>query len=123
MCNRALQFQKFAQNGVAPPLWLEREREPAQLRTRHPRTLRGLGPEILTDAMPDCGPQPGGTSPTLRSSVIAVKPSGRGGVGMVSPQPNIWQKYPKIDVNMSSLTSYQKFKKIWKIFLQEKVFF
>jgi hypothetical protein len=34
---------------------------------------------MLTGAVPDCGPQPGGTSPAIGWSVIAVKPSGRGG--------------------------------------------
>jgi hypothetical protein len=34
---------------------------------------------ILTGAAPDCTPLPGGTSPTLGGSVIAVKPSRRGG--------------------------------------------
>jgi hypothetical protein len=36
---------------------------------------------ILSGTAPDCEPQPGGTSPTVRWSVIAVKQSGRGGGG------------------------------------------
>jgi hypothetical protein len=35
----------------------------------------------MTGGVPDCGPQPGGTPPALGWSVIAVKSSGRGGVG------------------------------------------
>jgi hypothetical protein len=34
VCNRALRFQEFAQNGVAPSVYLERNREGTQLKTR-----------------------------------------------------------------------------------------
>jgi hypothetical protein len=55
---------------------LERAREQAQLRTCHPRTLHGSGPE--TDWCRS-GLQTTACSPTLGWSIIAVKPIGRGG--------------------------------------------
>ncbi len=72
---------------------------------------------MLTDAAPQYKPQSGGTSPTLECSVFAEKPCEREGVGNVLPRPDFWQKNFKIDIKTSFFTSYQKFKKIWKIFL------
>ncbi len=48
------------------------------------RKLTGM----LTGAASNCGPEHGGTFPTLGWSVIAVKPSRRGEVIRVSPQPD-----------------------------------
>ncbi len=76
---------------------------------------------ILTGATLDCGPQPGRTSSALGWPVIAVKLSGRG-VGRVVPHT--------YDKNTSKCMSRHyflrlclKFKKIQKLFQQEKVFF
>jgi hypothetical protein len=46
---------------------------------------------MLTGGSPDCGPQPGGTSPALGRSVIAVKLSERG-VGRVALAARILTK-------------------------------
>ncbi len=76
-------FWELAQIGAVPTVHLERVRHQTQLRTCYPSTLRCLGPEkknaILTGIAPHCGPQPSGTSPALGWSILAVKPSRRGG--------------------------------------------
>ncbi len=105
---------------------LERVRGQAQRRTHRLRTRPSMAQDqkligILTGAMQDCGPQPGGTSPTLGWSVIAAKSSGRG-VSRVAPWPDFWRKYVKMYVKTSSLRSCHKFGKIQKTFLQEWVF-
>jgi hypothetical protein len=82
VCNRPLPFWEFAQNGEMPAVYLERAREQARLRTRHPLTLYGPGPEA--DWNPDWRRaglrNPGRTSPILRRSVIAVNQVGGGGL-------------------------------------------
>jgi hypothetical protein len=50
---------------------------------------------MLTGAAPDCRPQPGSTSPTLKWSVISVKLSGGGGVSRVS----LWLDFVKLHQN------------------------
>ncbi len=102
----------------------KRERESAHMRTHLPphstRPLTGNWLEFLTGAAPYCGPMPGGTSPGLRWSVIAVKPSGRGGgfgrghCGLTSDK-----NMPKWTSKRHFLRSCQNFKKIRKTFLQE----
>jgi hypothetical protein len=69
--------------------------------------------------MPDSGSQLGGTSHTLRWSVIAVKLAGRG-------RKAGWCRGRTSDKNTSKcmskhhfLRSCKKFKKIWETFLQE----
>jgi hypothetical protein len=74
---------KFAQNGVAPAVHLERAREQTRLRTCNPPVLclawdrKLIG--ILTSIVKDCGLLPGGTSSALGWSVIKVE---GGGVGI-----------------------------------------
>ncbi len=46
VCNRVLQFWKFAQNGAPSLVHQERVREQTQLRTHHPSTLICMRPEI-----------------------------------------------------------------------------
>ncbi len=80
---------------------------------------------MLTGAAPDCRPQPGGTSPTLGWSVIAVKQSGRGG-GWSEEQHRSRTSNKKSSKSSSKrhfLRSCQKFKKTRKTFLQEQVIF
>ncbi len=80
---RALWFWEFAQNGAAPVVQLETERERAQLRIRllpalnTARDWKLAG--MFTGAAPDCGPQPGETTLTLGWCILAAKPNGRGG--------------------------------------------
>jgi hypothetical protein len=52
---------------------------------------------ILTGAALDCGPQPGGTSPALWWSVIAVKPIERRGRQMLQCAGHL-TKYIEMDV-------------------------
>jgi hypothetical protein len=85
VCNRALWFWEFAQNGAAP--WRLRKSKRADL-TENPlphalftsldRKLIG----ILTVAMPECRPQPIRTSSILGWSETAEKPRGREGNGV-----------------------------------------
>jgi hypothetical protein len=89
MCNRALQFREFGQNGAAILLYLVRARPDCE--SASPRTLRSPGREIdrnVPGAARHCGPQPGRTSPALRWSVLTVKPVGSGEVGMIVPRQN-----------------------------------
>jgi hypothetical protein len=83
MCNRGLQFWKFAQNGAAPAVHLEKEQESKPNENPPSPTLCPAGDrkltEMLTGTVPDSGPQPSGTFSTLGWSVIAVKPSESGG--------------------------------------------
>jgi hypothetical protein len=52
LCYRVCRVRKLAQKiGAVPMVHLKRARDPAQLRTRHPRTLHSLGPAI--DRYPD----------------------------------------------------------------------
>jgi hypothetical protein len=72
MCNRALRFQEFAQNGAAILLYLNRvwpDWEPALYLARDKKLIG-----MLPGAAPHCGPQPGGSSPALGWSVITIKP-------------------------------------------------
>jgi hypothetical protein len=100
-----------------PAVFLDRAREWAQLRTCHPscsardRKLTGM----FTGAVPGCGTRHGGTSSALGWSVIAVKPSRRGGGWQGLTVTGFRQKY----VKTSFFKLCQKFKKIWKTFLQE----
>jgi hypothetical protein len=77
VCHRALQFRESAQNGGAPAVLLERARAttPPTLYAAWDQKVIG----ILIGATLISGPQPGGTSPAIGWSIIAVKPSGRGG--------------------------------------------
>ncbi len=122
---RGCRFWKIPQIAAAPAVQLERERERAQLRTHLPphsmRPATGNWLEFLTGAAPYCGPLPGGTSPGLRWSVIAVKPSGRGGFGRGRRGPTSDKNTSKWMSKHHFLRSCQKFKKIWKTFLQEQV--
>jgi hypothetical protein len=70
---------------------------PPTLCTARDRKLIG----ILTGAVLDCRPQPGRTSHALGWSVIAVKRTGREGVGRVAPRPDFWQRNVKLDVKTS----------------------
>jgi hypothetical protein len=119
---RVCQFREHTQIYAAPAVnWKERENG-HNWESANPCTLHGLGPEtdfVLTCSVLNCGPQPGGTVLTLRCTVIAVTPSGKGGVSRVVPRPDFWQKYIRKYVKMSFLRSYQEFKKIWDTFLQE----
>jgi hypothetical protein len=112
MCHHAREAARFGNLHISVRCQLERAREQACLRTVHPWY------RILTGAVPDCGPQLGGTSPALGWTVIAVKPTRRG-----SPR---WRYGQTSDKNTSKCMSKhhflrlsQKFKKIWNTFLQE----
>jgi hypothetical protein len=75
---------------------------------------------MSTGTAPDCGPWPSGTSPALGWSVFTEKPSGREGeVGNVSPGRTSDEKKSKWTSKCNFFTSCQKFKKIWKKFLQD----
>ncbi len=107
MCNRALRFWQFGQNGAAILLYLDRARPDWE--SASPLTLCGPGREIdrnVPGAARHCGPWPGRTSPALWWSVLTVKPVGSGEVGMVAPRQNFWQKNVKMDVKMDVKTSF-----------------
>jgi hypothetical protein len=77
---------------------------------------------MLTGTTPDCGPQPSGTSPALKWSVIALKLSGkRGSAEFYSYHNRIFDKNTSTWAfkNNYFLTSCLKFKKIQRTFLQE----
>jgi hypothetical protein len=125
MCHRAIEAAGFRkpQIGAAPAVHLERARDRARLRTHlHPalytaRYWKLAG--MLIGASPDCGPQPGGTSPALGWSVLAVKPSGRGGLGRGRHGRTSDENMSKWTAKHNFLRSCLKFKKIRKKFLQE----
>ncbi len=90
MCNRALRFREFGQNGAAILLNLDRGRP--DWKPASPPTLYAARDEKLTGMLPGaalhCRPEPGGTSPALGWSVKTVKPVRSREVGMVAPRQN-----------------------------------
>ncbi len=114
MCHRVPRFWEFAQNGGAPTVQLER----AGLTENLPLHGPGLT-GMLNGAAPDCGPRPGRTSPALRWSVIAVKPNRKGGSARLHRNWTSDEKMSKWTSKHHFLTSCQKYRKIWKMFLLE----
>jgi hypothetical protein len=74
---------------------------------------------MLTGAAPHCKPQPGGTSPVLGWSVIAVKPVKTGETAELGLDRTSDEKTSKCTSKRLFFMSDQEFKKIWKTVLQE----
>ncbi len=116
-----------AQKGAAPAICTLRKREragptenpsPPSLYMACNQKLIGMS----TGTAPDCGPWPGGTSPALRWSVFTVKPRGRGGRSAMCLRVRTSdEKKSKWNSKCNFFTSCQKFRKIWKTFLQDQV--
>jgi hypothetical protein len=123
--NRALRFWKSAQNSAATLPHLERVRDRADWEPASPRTLHSSRPKTdwNIDRRTVLGPRPGGTSPELGWSVIAVKPVGSGEVGRDMLQLKFWRKNIKIDAKSHFLTSCQKFIKIARHFCRNRLIF
>ncbi len=105
MCNRALRFQEFAQNSVPPLSHLEKAGERTQLRTNQPPHSLQPGPETDRNAnwrLAGLQTKISKTSPNLRWSEIAVKPSwSGGGVIWVVLRPDFHRKFIKMYVKRS----------------------